>query len=76
MANAYQMKTLVTGGAGFIGRPLVERLLADGHKVTVLDNCLTGRWSNLDVIKDRENIETHLVDVSSDPVGSYFEDID
>ncbi len=76
MAKASQMRALVTGGAGFIGSHLVERLLADGHQVTVLDNCSTGRWSNLDVIKDRANIETYLVDVSSDPVGSYFEDID
>jgi UDP-glucose 4-epimerase len=38
---------LVTGGAGFIGSHLVERLLADGHKVTVLDNLSTGRRENL-----------------------------
>jgi len=43
---------LVTGGAGFIGSHLAERLLRDGHKVRVLDNLSTGRKSNLDVIRD------------------------
>ncbi|HEY3017103.1 MAG TPA: GDP-mannose 4,6-dehydratase [Nocardioides sp.] len=37
------MRTLVTGGAGFIGSHLVDRLVADGHLVTVVDNLTTGR---------------------------------
>ena len=41
------MRILVTGGAGFIGSHLSERLIEDGHKVTVLDNFSTGRSSNL-----------------------------
>jgi UDP-glucose 4-epimerase len=40
-------KALVTGGLGFIGSNLVDRLLADDWKVVVLDNLLTGRRSNL-----------------------------
>ncbi|MFN2115289.1 MAG: GDP-mannose 4,6-dehydratase [Anaerolineae bacterium] len=39
---------LVTGGAGFIGSHLVDRLLADGHAVFVVDDCSTGSEHNLD----------------------------
>jgi UDP-glucose 4-epimerase len=41
------MKTLVTGGAGFIGSHLVERLVCLGHEVMVIDNFSTGRRENL-----------------------------
>ncbi|MFN8423611.1 MAG: NAD-dependent epimerase/dehydratase family protein [Anaerolineae bacterium] len=41
------MNVLVTGGAGFIGSHLVDRLIADGHSVIVIDNCVTGRAENL-----------------------------
>ena len=41
------MRILVTGGAGFIGSHLCERLINDGHNVTALDNFSTGRASNL-----------------------------
>jgi UDP-glucuronate decarboxylase len=41
------MKVLVTGGAGFIGSHLCERLLRDGHEVICLDNFFTGRRDNV-----------------------------
>ena len=41
------MRILVTGGAGFIGSHLCERLILDGHVVTTIDNFSTGRASNL-----------------------------
>ncbi|MEQ9505797.1 MAG: NAD-dependent epimerase/dehydratase family protein [Hyphomonas sp.] len=41
------MKYLVTGGAGFIGSHLVDRILAEGHDVVVLDNYASGKKSNL-----------------------------
>jgi UDP-glucose 4-epimerase len=40
-------KSLVTGGAGFIGSHMVDRLLADGHEVVVVDSLATGRLENL-----------------------------
>jgi len=41
------MKVLVTGGAGFIGSHLVDRLMSEGHQVTVVDNLHRGREENI-----------------------------
>ena len=48
---------VVTGGAGFIGSNLVDRLVQKGHKVIVLDNFSTGKKSNLSshVQKQKKN---------------------
>jgi nucleoside-diphosphate-sugar epimerase len=52
------VKVLVTGGGGFIGSHIVDRLLADGYAVRVLDNFATGRRENLlDVLDDIELVE-------------------
>ena len=45
--KALAMKALVTGGAGFIGSHIVDRLIRDGHEVVVLDDFSTGHRSNL-----------------------------
>jgi len=73
------MKALITGGAGFIGSHLAERLLSTGHDVVAMDNLSTGRLSNLDgvmtnphfrfVLDDVRNSETvHVLVAESDVV--------
>lgn len=60
------MNILVTGGAGFIGSHLCERLLRDGHTVTAIDNFSTGRARNLSGVLGSNNftlVEGSILDV-------------
>ena len=60
------MMILVTGGAGFIGSHLTDRLVADGHDVTVLDNFSTGIRANLSQLENKPQvkiIEGSILDV-------------
>ena len=41
------MKILITGGAGFIGSHIVDRLIEEGHEVVVVDNLVTGKKKNI-----------------------------
>ena len=61
------LQTLVTGGAGFIGSHLVERLLHDGHRVRVLDNFSTGRAENLADFRQDPGLEVVNCDVTDFP---------
>jgi UDP-glucose 4-epimerase len=49
------MRVLITGGAGFIGSHLCERLLLEGHQVTVIDDFSTGRFENVASLKGIKN---------------------
>ncbi len=57
------MKSLVTGGCGFIGSHIVDRLLAEGHEVIVIDNCSTGRLENLDHQKGNDKLKIVQADI-------------
>ncbi|MBO5949519.1 MAG: SDR family oxidoreductase [Fibrobacteraceae bacterium] len=58
------MRCLVTGGAGFLGSHLCERLLNDGHEVICLDNYFTGRLANIAHLRDNKNFEVIRHDVT------------
>ncbi|HEX8369817.1 MAG TPA: UDP-glucuronic acid decarboxylase family protein [Pyrinomonadaceae bacterium] len=58
------MRILITGGAGFIGSHLCERLLAEGNEVIALDNFFTGRKENVAHLMDNKNFELVRHDVT------------
>jgi len=62
------MKILVTGGAGFIGSNLVDRLIADGYKVIVVDNLSTGKKENIN-----EKAKFYKVDILSPKIFEIFQ---
>jgi dTDP-glucose 4,6-dehydratase len=49
------MRVLITGAAGFLGSHLVDRFLADGHRVVGVDNFVTGTWRNLAHLQGRDD---------------------
>ena len=68
------MLFLVTGGAGFIGSHITDRLLADGHAVRILDNFSTGKPENIPDSADVSVIEGDVGDF--DTVFSAMQDVD
>lgn len=62
------MKYLITGGAGFIGSHLSERLLDAGHSVLVLDDLSTGRFDNIGHLESRPGFELRVASVTEPAV--------
>ena len=69
--------TLITGGAGFLGSHLCDRLLAEGHRVICMDNLLTGNLDNIAHLRSRTDFEfinhdvTRHIDISG-PIAYIF----
>jgi len=62
------MKILVTGGAGFIGSHLCERLLKDGYQVVCLDNFLTGRKENIEPLLSNKRFSFVKADITGESI--------
>jgi dTDP-glucose 4,6-dehydratase len=59
------VRTLITGGGGFIGSHLCERFLAEGHEVVCVDNFITGRLENLDTFRNHPKFSFIGHDISN-----------
>jgi UDP-glucose 4-epimerase len=71
------MRALVTGGCGFIGSHLVERLTADGHEVVALDNLATGRRENLAQLPRDARVTVVELDVADhEAIRPWFTSVD
>lgn len=71
------MRSLVTGGCGFIGSHIVDLLLKEGHFVRVIDNFSTGRHENLQHHKNNSNLEIFHADIrNKQEIEPIFENID
>jgi UDP-glucose 4-epimerase len=68
------MRTLVTGGAGFIGSALVDRLVHEGHEVVVVDDLSTGRLENLADAVNSGRVELVQADLAGDELPAAMAD--
>ena len=57
MAKNSEPVSVVTGGAGFLGSHLVDRLLGEGHRVIAIDNLITGNTGNIGHLAGNKNFQ-------------------
>lgn len=62
------MKILITGGAGFVGSHLADKLIAEGHEITVIDDLSTGRYSNVEHLEGHERFRLLIDTVLNQPL--------
>ena len=62
------MKILITGGAGFVGSHLADRLIEDGNEITVIDDLSTGRYSNVEHLEGNEKFRLIIDTVLNQPL--------
>jgi len=70
------MKSVVTGGAGFIGSNLVDELVRLDHEVIVIDNISTGQLSNLNKAKNKIKFINVDISNSKESFHKYFKNVD
>jgi len=70
------MKTIVTGGAGFIGSHVVELLLQEGYKVIAVDDMSNGQNDNVEIFRNNPNYEFKKIDLSREFDDSFFSGVD
>ena len=62
------MKFLITGGAGFVGSHLADKLIGQGHEITVIDDLSTGRYSNVEHLEGHERFRLIIDTVLNAPL--------
>jgi UDP-glucose 4-epimerase len=72
-----ELRCLITGGAGFIGSHLADRLASDGHEIVILDNFSTGRMDNIKDLSQKSKIDIINVDIADfSAIQQHFSNID
>lgn len=76
-ASTSGLCSIVTGGAGFIGSHLVDRLVEAGHRVIIIDNLCNGQLRNIEHLKDNPQVRLEVADINDfERIAPLFEGVD